>query len=62
MARFFVNALPDLGGALAPLSAERGLQSLRHWLEPYLSGPIHHIKPSVYTGAWGTRARQLLLP
>lgn len=51
MARYFVNGLPDLSGALAPWSAERGLQSLRHWLAPYLSGPQHHIKPSVYTGA-----------
>ncbi|PRW44886.1 lanC 3 isoform X3 isoform A [Chlorella sorokiniana] len=53
MARFFVNALPDFSGALTPLSAERGLQSVRHWLAPYLSGPQHHVKPSVYTGAAG---------
>lgn len=51
MARYFVNGLADCSGALAPLIAERGLQSLRHWLAPYLSGPQHHIKPSVYTGA-----------
>ena len=50
MARFFPNTLPDFSPALAPLNAERGLQSLRHWLAPYLGGPQHHIKPSVYTG------------